>query len=267
MVLVIGVLVSAGCSMEQSAELFVRRELLSVAKDFGVEISELTVKIWTPEASITDKAMGIQARTFSRIEFLARCNEADPWAPASLNWLVIRKNNEWFSIRDSNFGRSAYVPWVASRVELPYLLPPCNIHVDPGNWEEKLENRRLLERWDRWMKNYIQSEPGVLSPLRMGPNEAQMLLLIGPSWPFTPERKVDLELWFGRTFADKEIQQFRTDPDMQSRIVTMIAEQESQDRLGDVVERSCGGDQTLAEFYGMALDEQGRQVLRRCADP
>jgi hypothetical protein len=246
----------------------VKKELRAVAEDFDVEISELKIEVWAPEVSISDKSLGIQARTFPRIEFLARCNASDDWVPASLNWVVNKKNNEWFSIRGSNSGMSAYVPGLAPRVELPYELPPCNLYVDPKNWEERSENRRLLERWERWLRAYIESNATQeLSPLAIGPFEAERLLLIGPSWPFVEERRSDLERWFGRPFTDEEIEAFRTDPNKEAQIVTIIAEQESQGKLGDEVKQLCAGNYTLAQFYGMTQNEQGRQVLRNCVGP
>ena len=157
--------------------------------------------------------------------------------------------------------------------EFPYLLPPCKLHLDPKTWEEKAENRRLMEKWNSYMTYYRSRDagsigigtPGTNHPLVAGSSEALMLLLVGPSWPFVPERKVDLETWFGRPFTDEEIETFRTDPEMESQIVTMIAEQVSQGKLGDKFYDNCGGINTLGEFYGMALNEPGRQLLRQCA--
>ncbi len=274
-VLVFVTLAIVGCSPEQSLERYLRRDIMAVAKDLGAEVSELGIGVRLENVRIEDKAKGIQDKASAYVEFLVRCNATDPWSPASLSYEYVRRNDEWersqqISVSIPQVTRDKY-----SDLAFPYALPGCSLHDDPSNWQEKTENRRLLEQRSGYLAVYRSHSDDDLirnysfgSPRYVYSFNAQMLLLVGPSWPFVPERKRDLETWLGRPFTDEEIEAFRSDPSMESQIVAIIAEQESQGKLGYYDDSIyCRGinSSSLAEFFGMALSDEGRQVLKECA--
>jgi hypothetical protein len=274
-VLVFVTLAIVGCSPEQSLERYLRRDIMAVAKDLGAEVSELGIGVTLNNVRIEDKAKGIQDKAFVQVEFLVRCDANDPWSPVRLRYEFARRNNEWAISETFSGSRLLYVHQVTQEEYadwgFPYELPGCSLHFDPSNWQEKTENRRLLEERSGALVGYRSHSDddiirdGWLTPRNAGRDSAKMLLLVGPSWPFVPERKRDLETWLGRPFTDEEIEAFRSDPAMESQIVAMIAEQESQGKLGYETRFTCGISSSLAEFFGMALSEEGRQVLKECA--
>lgn len=273
--LVAVVLLIGGCSPEQSAGTFFRRDLEATAKGLGAELGEVKIGIDSSSVQFEQKAKGVEFNGWARIEYIVRCDESEDWVYVRMMYDVGRTDGRWnrslYSVSGSDRRWPDYrgIPWGIWHY-VDYYLPPCRLSFDPTGWDEKMQNRRTLEKWHHTMIQYQRPEPyyylrgNYPIPLEIDRFQAQMLLLVGPSWPFVLERGEDLEKWFGRPLTNQDIEAFRTNPNLESEIVTMIAEQEARGGFEAIVSNTCFGVDSLAEFYGMSQSNEGRQRLADC---
>jgi len=251
------ILTANGCSLvtdlasKQEAISVAKAELAAQARELAVEISHVEADAEAYSLSPAEKANNIRARIRVRIQFAYRCRD-------------VQRMQDWQDCRGYGYYEKVGNKWDEWEGTLKWwegwwwcggtFSPPvhCKLFAPPKDWREIAENRRVMEKWDKWYLEYKNGRWtwgfGSIEDYTMIP---RFTALLGPTWMFVPERKGWLESWFGQEFTDEEIIKFQTDPEKASQMIRMLED----------LQRSGKVDSDVVEFYRKALTYEGRREI------
>lgn len=103
----------------------------------------------------------------------------------------------------------------------------------PKDQQEETTRREKAEKESPNYQNYKNpAEPLTVSPFDINSNVVKALKReIGPTWMFEPARKKELEGWFGRSFTEQEIVEFRQDPKARGKLIDLLQNLKNQGKI------------------------------------